>query len=180
MKSIDAFLVVVAFAREAHALQMCNALKALDTTGNPSTTAAPPVIYFTGSSAPKQLIAGLAPAMFLDATTPTTIVYYDQTSCNGVAAIVGGVQIPANVTASYWDPNSKTIASGTTTDKEEQCTIPATTPADIGSSDVFAQTCGYALQGLPAGMKEFQGPIQSMTFAVPMKKTSERSKGTSR
>jgi hypothetical protein len=38
--------------------------------------------------------------------------------------------------------------------------------ADIGASDVFAQSCGLALQGLPAGVADFQGPIQSMTFAV--------------
>jgi hypothetical protein len=160
-------LTVLLAAREARAVQACNALKALDTTGNPTTTAAPPVIYVTGSSAIKRLIAGLGPAMFLDPTTPTTVVYVDQTSCNGVAAIVAGTALPTSPNASYWDPNSKTLANGGTTDKEEMCTLSGTTNADIGASDVFPQTCGYALQGLPPGMKEFQGPIQSMTFAVP-------------
>ena len=167
MRSFIAAMVTLLAAREAWALQPCNALKSLDTTGNPSTTSAPPVVYVTGSSAIKQLIAGLGPAMFLDPTTPTTIVYVDQTSCNGVAAIVAGVALPTTTTASYWDPNSKTLASGTTTDKEEMCTLAGSTIADVGASDVFPQTCGYALQGLPPGMKEFQGPIQSMTFAVP-------------
>jgi hypothetical protein len=154
-------------AREAWALQTCSALTTLDTSGNPTTTPAPPVIYVTGPSTPKQLIASLAPPMFLDPTTPTTIVYVDQTSCNGVAAIVAGTPLPTTITASYWDPNSKTLASGATTDKEESCTLTGTPIADVGASDVFPQTCGYALQGLPPGMKEFQGPIQSMTFAVP-------------
>ena len=154
-------------SREAHALQSCSSLMKLDTTGTPTTTPAPPVVYVTGSSAIKQLIAGLGPAMFLDPTTPTTIVYVDQTSCNGAGAIISGVTLPTTYPASYWDPNSKTLASGTTTDKEETCTLASGTVADIGSSDVFPQTCGLALQGMPPGQKEFQGPIQSMTFAVP-------------
>jgi hypothetical protein len=148
-------------------LQPCNALKALDANGNPTTTAAPPVIYVTGPSSPLQLIGGLAPAMFLDPTTPTTIVYVDLTSCNGVAAVVAGTPLAANSIATYWDPNSKTVASATTTAKEESCLLTTSVTADVGASDVFAPTCGYALQGLPPGMKEFQGPVQSMTFAVP-------------
>lgn len=154
-------------ARHASAAQPCNALMALDSTGNISANAAPPVIYVTGSSALKPLVAALAPSMFLDTTRPTTIVYVSQGSCTGVSAIIAGTQLAVNTTAAYWDANSKTVASGTTTDKEQSCTITAATTADIGASDVFPLTCGFGQQGLPPGIKEFQGPIQSMTFAVP-------------
>jgi hypothetical protein len=168
MRRALAFVIVsLSFAHEARAAQTCSALKALDTTGAPSANAAPPVIYVAGPSGVKALIAGLAPAMFIDSASPTTIVYVQTTSCQGAATILTGTALAASTTASYWDPNSKTLASGTVTDKEETCTITASTLSDIGTSDVFAQTCGYAAQGIPAGMKDFVGPIQSMTFAVP-------------
>jgi len=162
-----AFALALLAAPEARAAQTCSALMALDTSGNPSAKSAPPAIYVAGPSGVKALIAGLAPAMFIDSTAPTTIVYVQTTSCQGAATILAGTPLAATTTASYWDPNSKTLSSGTVTDKEETCTITASTLTDIGTSDVFAQTCGYAAQGLPSGMKDFQGPIQSMTFAVP-------------
>lgn len=162
-----AIAITLLESREARAAQTCGALKSLDASGNVSTTNAPPVIYVAGPSGEKALVAGLAPAMFLDASSPTTIVYVEMTSCQGAATILTGTPLAANTVASYWDPNSKTLASGTVTDKEETCTIATSTLTDIGTSDVFAQTCGYASQGIPAGMKDFVGPIQSMTFAVP-------------
>lgn len=168
MRRALALLGVLLVVREAHATQACNALKTLDSTGTPTTTSAPPVVYVTGPSDIKEFIAGLAPVMFLDPTTPTTIVYVDQTSCASAGAVILGTALPTTFTASYWDPNSKTQAMGSTTTHEEQCTLAPGTVADIGSSDVFAPTCNLAAQGLPAGIKEFQGPIQSMAFAVPL------------
>lgn len=167
--SLRAIAIAIALFEpaEAHAAQTCGALKALDATGNPSATAAPPVVYVAGPSGVKALIAGLAPAMFIDSASPTTVVYVQTTSCQGAATILAGTPLAASTVASYWDPNSKVLASGTVTDKEETCTITASTLTDIGTSDVFAQTCGYASQGIPAGMKDFVGPIQSMTFAAP-------------
>jgi len=161
-------------AARVDAAQTCSALKALDAGGSPSANDAPPVIYVMGSSAVKPMIAALAPSMFLDSTRPTTIVYVSTGSCTGVSGIVAGTPIAANTTAAYWDPNSKTTASGSTTDKEEACTVSAAQTIDVGASDVFAQTCGFAQQGFPQGIKDFQGPIQSMTFAVP-KGSSENS-----
>jgi hypothetical protein len=43
------------------------------------------------------------------------------------------------------------------------CTLTADTAVDIGISDVFADSCGL---GVPLGVKDFRGPIQSMAFAV--------------
>src|SRR5581483_4406521 len=111
----------LAVATDAHAAQTCGALRSLDAAGNPTTTAAPPVVYVAGPSGVKALIAGLAPAMFIDSASPTTIVYVQTTSCQGAATILTGTPLAASTVASYWDPNSKTLASGTVTDKEETC-----------------------------------------------------------
>ena len=147
--------------------QACNALKTLDPTDHvtPTPTDAPPRIYVTGSSALKPVLAALAPALF--SSTKMTVVYLSQGSCAGVGSMVTSTPLTTNDTtnAAYWDPNSATVA-GSKTAKEEVCVLPNGQAADIGASDVFAQTCGLAAQGLPAGLTDFQGPIQSMTFAV--------------
>jgi ABC-type phosphate transport system substrate-binding protein len=147
----------------------CDAITALGPGGTATTTPAPAVVYVTGSSAAKPLLAALAPIIFADPVSPATIVYRNQGSCDGPNAILNGVPM-ANTdgtTALYWDPNSTTVQSSTVSSKEQQCVLPNPTFADIGISDVFAQTCGYATQGLPSGISDFQGPIQAMTFAVP-------------
>jgi hypothetical protein len=153
-------------------------------------SAAPAVIYVTGSSALKPLIGALGPIVFADPMKPFTIVYLSQGSCKGADAILNGTKLPQTdyVTAippaapkniaSYWDSASAhtsgqvvTVdAAGhqvkATTDKEEFCNLPAGQAADLGASDVFAQSCQYALTGIPSGFADFQGPVQSMTFAV--------------
>jgi hypothetical protein len=169
-----AVLLLVAAPLTAQAApQDCLALKKLDPGGvfNPAAAAVPNVIYITGSSALKPVLAELAPILFASATRPSTIVYTSPGSCEGINAKVAGtamVAAGATVNATYWDPNSATVA-GAKTAKEETCafTAPAADViADIGVSDVFAQTCVANLQGLPSGIADFQGPIQSMTFAV--------------
>jgi hypothetical protein len=160
--------------RVASAQQVCNALKRLQ-AGAVTGADAPPVVYITGSSAVKPLIAALAPVIFADTdqAKAATVVYRSQGSCAGVGTMLTGspVFVPNNATtATYWDPGSTTTAGNGKTAKEESCLLPdpATTPiaADVGVSDVFAQTCGLAQQGLPQGFADFQGPIQAMTFAV--------------
>jgi hypothetical protein len=128
-------------------------------------------VFVTGSSALKPVLAALGPITFGAATRPSTIVYLSQGSCKGIEAKALGTPMVVNnttINAVYWDPNSVTVA-GTLTAKEETCTFTNPTSdvvADIGASDVFPQTCLPALQGLPMGVADFQGPIQSMTMAV--------------
>jgi hypothetical protein len=173
MKSALAFsaaLVATFAATSAGATQQCSALVKLDMTGAPTANPAGPVVYVTGSSALKPLLAALGRVMFSDPVSPITVVYRSQGSCLGVDAIVNGTPMgnaAGTTTASYWDPNSKQVADATHTLNEETCTLDMNQAADIGGSDVFAQTCKYALQGLAPGIKDFQGPIQSMTIAVP-------------
>ena len=175
-RSVPAVLLLLMLAHSAPAAaapQECTALKRLLPGGAVGTVDAPSVVYVTGSSAVKPVIAALAPILFASPMRPSTIVYRSQGSCNGVSAAVAGTPLAAagvTTSALYWDPNSTTLASTGVTAKEEACTftMPASaTFADIGVSDVFAQTCGQAMQGLPQGIVDFQGPIQSMTFAVP-------------
>jgi hypothetical protein len=162
--------IALTLASTAGASQQCSALMTLDTNGQPTTTPAGKVVYVTGSSALKPLLATLGRVMFNDPASPITVVYRSQGSCLGVDAIVNGTPMgnaAGTTTASYWDPNSKQVADSTHTANEETCVLDMNQLANIGASDVFAQTCGYALQGLATGLKDFQGPIQSMTFAVP-------------
>jgi hypothetical protein len=172
---IGASLLLVAAPLTAQAApQDCLNLKKL-VAGAPPTVGAdpvPPPIYVTGSSALKPVLAELAPILFAAGSRPSTIIYLSKGSCIGINAKVAGTAMVAagtpTTTATYWDPNSATVA-GALTAKEETCTFtaPATDiVADVGVSDVFAQSCVPGLQGLPAGITDFQGPIQSMTFAV--------------
>ena len=152
--------------------ESCAALKKLLPGGVPpaagSGEPAPPVVYVTGSSAVKPLIAALAPAIFVDPLRPATIVYSSQGSCTGASAIISGTPMTTDdsTTAIYWDANSATTEVGSKSAKEESCTLPNGTIADIGISDVFAETCGLGAAGLPQGVVDFQGPIQAMTFAA--------------
>lgn len=154
-------------ARPAFAAR-CDQLMKLDASGVPTTTPAPPVVTIAGSSPLKTMYATFAPALFNDPTLPITIVYRVTPSCTAVNNILSGLPMASNDTteAIYWDPNSKTAANGTTTANEEKCTLPNGTLATIGTADVFAPSCGVAMQGLPNGFADFQGPIQIPTFAV--------------
>jgi len=145
----------------------CDAITKLGTGGTTTADAAPPVVYVTGSSAVKPLVAALAPAVFgaTNPQKPATLVYVQSGSCAGVQSIVAGTKIADTATAIYWDPNSTTIESATKSAREQACKIPTGgVNADIGVSDVFAETCNLSITGLP--VQDFQGPIQTMTFAV--------------
>jgi len=123
------------------------------------------IVYVTGSSAVKPFLQQVAQQ--LSTGSGTYIVYTATGSCIGVDAIVnstpmtsGPAPAPA-ATAIYWDSSS---SAG------QECYLPpAGVQADIGISDVFAQTCpGFELTNLEAlGIRDAHGPIQTMTFTVP-------------
>src|SRR5262249_34715607 len=124
----------------------------------------PNPLFVAGSSAVQPLLAAIG-RILVGGTTPTTIVYLGTGSCVGVNAILSGTPIMGSgMTAlTYWDPN------GT----PQQCDVPANAPvnADIGVSDVFANTCFKLPGGLPSNVGDFLGPVQSMTFVVPQGST---------
>jgi hypothetical protein len=122
------------------------------------------LVYITGSSAAGPLLTQIAQQL---ASQNIYIVYESTGSCVGVDAVLNGTPMitsgptaPAT-SATYWD----TAAS-----PGVACDLPADgVTADIGASDVFAQSCaGFEFANLEnAGVRDAHGPIQTMTFAVP-------------
>jgi hypothetical protein len=119
----------------------------------------PNPVYVTGSTAVKPLLIELSKYLSTQ-TAPITIVYLGQGSCMGVDAILNGtpVQGSGSSALSTWD------ATGT----ETKCDVTTSVVADIGISDVFATTCFTLPGGLSGNVTDFLGPVQSMTFAVPI------------
>jgi ABC-type phosphate transport system substrate-binding protein len=118
------------------------------------------VVYATGSSAAKPLLAEVGRALAL-ANPPVALVYVSAGSCNGVTSVLGA-QTP--IAAKATDANPPTYWDGT--GAEKQCDITTPVQADVGISDVFAETC----LSLPNGygtVVDNLGPVQAMTFVVP-------------
>jgi hypothetical protein len=122
------------------------------------------VVYVTGSSAAKPFLQQIAQQI---ASQNAFVVYTSTGSCVGVDAIVNGTRMttgpsPAPATsATYWDAPTSTGSD---------CDLPAGgVVADLGVSDVFAQSCkGFELTSLDAlQIRDAHGAIQTMTFVVP-------------
>jgi ABC-type phosphate transport system substrate-binding protein len=132
-------------------------------------TTLPQPVFIAGSSAVKPFLAGVA-AELSALASPVTVVYINgKGSCDGVNFMVPATSTLATGTVSIWSKGTdgKPVeASGSAA-----CDLPSTGIAvDIGVSDVFATTCPN-VTGLPATVKDFLGPIQTMTFVVPKKST---------
>lgn len=139
----------IAFAAENASAEVCGAK-----SGNP-------VVYIAGTVKP--YVTALARALYTDAS-PITIVYKGVTSCTGIDAIVNST--PISGTAFYYDPSNPVPNNEVTCDLSPN--DGGTVFADIGSSDVFAPTCGLGTSGgLPANIHDNFGPVQTMGFVVP-------------
>jgi hypothetical protein len=122
----------------------------------------PNVVYGIGSSALQTFLGRVAGDF---ATTKGITFVYQVTSgsCVGVQAVLDG-SFKITGTANSFDSLGNAIP----------CSLPpGGVTADIGVSDVFATTCQQLPNGLPQGVKENFGPVQTMTFAVPT--TSQQS-----
>jgi len=132
--------VVIALPSQAHAAD-CKSL--------------PNAVIVAGSSAVKPLVAAVA-ANLASLATPITVVYKSEGSCVGVQAVTGT------------DPTESGTGITWTAAGVEQagfCNFAlANDFADVGLSDVYATSCGITV---PDGVKDFIGPIQTMTFVVP-------------
>jgi ABC-type phosphate transport system substrate-binding protein len=132
-------------------------------------TTLPQPVFVAGSSAVKPFLAGVA-AELSALASPVTVVYINgKGSCDGVNFMVPATTSLATGTVSTWTKNTdgtpKEVAPA------DACTLPlAGITVDIGVSDVFATTCPN-VTGLPATVKDFLGPVQTMTFSVPKKST---------
>jgi hypothetical protein len=116
-------------------------------------------IYVTGSTNQPPLIKAVQPLLYAG-NPPHTVVFAPQTSCKGAAAIydpaASKIHNIINNWALFYDP------SGTQT----FCLLdePAGNTVDVGESDVYPQSCGYAPT---LGVADYTGPIQAITFVVP-------------
>jgi hypothetical protein len=121
------------------------------------------VVYITGSSAALPFLRQIAQQLVAQ---NVYIVYESTGSCIGVDAILNGTLMTTGpgapaLSATYWD---SAVSPGLA------CDLPAEgVTADIGASDVFAQSCtGFEFANLDAlQVRDAHGPIQTMTFAVP-------------
>jgi len=111
-----------------------------------------PHVYVTGSSAVKPFIQALTDKLI----DTTVVVYVKQSSCKGVSALLADEALP-------------TGAGGGVLGAADSCTPAAATLADIGASDVFADSCPNVTFPDPDKplVKDYQGPIQAMNFIVP-------------
>jgi ABC-type phosphate transport system substrate-binding protein len=124
----------------------------------------PSPVYVTGSSAVQPFLARAA-AILAAQAPPVTIVYLSQGSCNGVNPMVATPTGTITGTGVIWDTTGTAVTGG--------CALDLTgNTVDIGVSDVFATSCPSVV-ALPTGIKDFYGPIQSMTFAVPLASTKQ-------
>jgi ABC-type phosphate transport system substrate-binding protein len=123
------------------------------------------VVYVTGSTAAKPFLEKIAQQLSLQ-EEKVFIVYAALGSCSGVDAVVnatllrtGAAPLPASAT--YWESSAST---------GKPCDLPSEgVNADLGISDVFAQSCpDFGLTNLESlKIRDAHGPIQTMTFAVP-------------
>jgi ABC-type phosphate transport system substrate-binding protein len=114
-------------------------------------------VYVAGSSAVKPFLAKVA-AELGKLSTPITVVYQSQGSCVGVNYFTSDSPAKLTGTGVIFDANGADVAGG--------CTLSDNT-VDIGVSDVYATSCPD-VSSLPNGVKDFLGPVQAMTFVVPM------------
>jgi ABC-type phosphate transport system substrate-binding protein len=123
------------------------------------------VVYVTGSTAAKPFLEKIAQQLSIQ-DAKVFLVYTSLGSCAGVDAIVNGTLLrtgaaPLPASATYWESSAST---------GKPCDLPADgINADLGISDVFAQSCpGFELASLESlKIRDAHGPIQTMTFAVP-------------
>lgn len=128
----------------------------------PDCSTLPNPVYVTGSSAVKPFLGAVATELTsLTGANQITVVYISKGSCDGVNALATAGTLVTG-TVSIWGTDGKEVAGG--------CNLAtAGVQADIGVSDVFSSSCG--VNSLPTNVKDFLGPVQSMTFVVPKKST---------
>jgi hypothetical protein len=142
----------------------CASLLASNSVLTPSAK----VVYIAGSSASQIPLEALAPVV---ASKNIAIIYQSPDSCQGVNDLLTGTA-ELGKPLQFLDPAQK---SSQGLAKAVQCTNTAAPPIDIAPSDVFPDTCGKVFTSITAGqvttkttpVRDFLGPIQAMTFAVP-------------
>lgn len=127
-----------------------------DAHAGPCSAESHPVVV-VGSSALKPFLAKVA-GILKSLPTPITVIYQSQGSCAGVGSMTTATgTVTGGTTPITWDATGTATGAGCDLDL-------AGNNVDIGASDVYAGTCGTPVF---SDVKDFHGPIQIMTFAVP-------------
>ena len=135
----------------------------------------PKPIYIAGSSAIKPFL-GVVAKLLAAEPEPYTIIYQSQGSCTGVNAIYSesaADRVIKDIPEVGDKPANYAIFFLPDGESTEECFLEPDTGnvVDVGVSDVFATSCeGIAT---PAGVqiRDYEGPIQPMTFVVPSAST---------
>lgn len=143
-----AFLGITAHRAEA---QSCSTLK------NP--------VYLAGSSAIEPLYKGIGPKLASDPVSPITLVYLKNGSCAGVGQL-GSKLTPAVAPKLFY------IDASYTGGDAPQCVndLAVSPTLDLAVSDVFYERCKNGA-ALPAGFKDYLGPVETMVMLVPKQST---------
>ena len=138
---------------------LCTAAPAFAQT-NPACTSFPNPVFIVGSSAVKPLLTALQ-MQLAAANPPISIIYASPGSCVGVSYMQSSPAGTLSGSATTWN------SAGTAT----PCDTTALTGdvVNVGVSDVFPATCPNVT--LDPAVHDFHGPIQSMTFSVPITST---------
>jgi ABC-type phosphate transport system substrate-binding protein len=117
-------------------------------------------VYIAGSSAANAFLPKIA-AELKKLTPSITVVAESKASgsCTGVGFFAGAQSTALSGVGKIYDDQGKEIAGG--------CALNNNT-VDIGISDVWASSCGMTL---PASVRDTFGPVQTMTFVVPVSST---------
>lgn len=128
------------------------------------------VLYVAGSSAVRPFLAEVAKVLLAEGTT---VVYQSQGSCTGVSALFeteAAKRVIKDISAKDGKPANYAIFFGADGGAKECFLDPTNQDAwptvDIGVSDVFADSCGYALSP-GVEITDYFGPVQPFVFAVP-------------
>jgi hypothetical protein len=141
-------------------------------------------VYLSGSSAFLPVVQATANAL----GSAVNIVYQKPGSCEGLDYLLGdtGVAVQPDQDGAFTmapggpaSPAGCTLPTITFTNASGTMTTAPAAKIDIGISDVYASTCIASFDpnlvpvgmGTPPATKDFLGPIQAMTIAVPSAST---------
>jgi ABC-type phosphate transport system substrate-binding protein len=133
--------------------------------GIPACSSLANPIYMKGTTAVVPLVRRLG-AKLAQLPTPHTLIWQNRAACEAITYITSPptTSVVINQTASYFvEASNGKIA-------ELSCNLTNTQTFDIAISDIFASSCPQSYQDhldlIPAGYKEFLGPVQGLVPIV--------------
>jgi hypothetical protein len=136
-----------------------------DGAASPSCSSLPgSVIYIESGDTQEPLLKALGRKLRDEANV--TAVFLLTGSCTLTPNTYMQTAIPAS-TQMLYIPSTAENPAWTTAMPENTCTVSAPVPPNLGISALFPSSCGAQYATPPAGIGNFNGPIQAYTFIVP-------------